>query len=235
MNRRVWIFLACIALSGVAFAQTTTVNWFNNSGTLLLDINGVALSQGAANTNTDGMLIQLGYFSTGTTASNFSGNWVALTGATSVGETTIGDSNNLTGLGNGVFGFNTFFTLGSSAVNVYDPGIDQGWYVTTSSVPISSVTPPNGQVLAIRFYDTHSGTSGNYNTVSADTWLWQTPTNAGPSVTIDLANSTLEWQDPNNAFRTSIAATAVPEPGTVALLTAAALFLRTAKRVRRRN
>src|SRR5438477_10323267 len=115
------VILLLFAVSGRA-QNTTTVNWFNNGTTLLLDINGVALSQGTATINTDGMLVQLGYFSTGTDASNFSGMWTPITGFGGAGHTSIGDSSDLSGSGNGVIAFNTFFTQGSSTVQVYDAG-----------------------------------------------------------------------------------------------------------------
>lgn len=216
-----FVMITLMVAAGAAassHAQTTTVNWFNNGSTLLLNINGVALSQNAAGTNTDGMLVQLGYFSGSSTSANFTGTWTPLTGASSTSPTTVGDSPRLGGAGDGVIAFNTFFTTGSSAVNVYDSAFgDTGAYTTQSSVTIGASTPANGQVLAIRFYDTHDGTTGFYNTVSADNWLWQTPTNAGPVITMNLATSPLEFQDAANPFRTSIPVAAIPEPSAAVL------------------
>jgi len=73
---------------------------------------------------------------------------------------------------------------------------------------------PN-QVLAIRFFDA-AGT--HYNTVSVDTWLWQSPTEAGGGAIFAASQYrsigiTLEWQDAANTFKTSILVT--PRSGTV--------------------
>src|ERR1700736_2279057 len=164
------------AFAQVANADSLTVNWNNDSSTLLRNAAGTALSQGSAGTNNDGTLIQLGYFSTGTTSSNFSGTWIPITGVTSIGKTTIGDSADLSGAGNGIFQFNTFFATGTSNVDVYVNGFDSGYYQTHSSATITITTPPNKQVLAIRFFDSNAGT-GMYNTVSSDTWKWVSPDN----------------------------------------------------------
>lgn len=182
----------------------TTVSWFNNGSTLLRDSANNPLSQGAAAANQDGALVQFGFFTTGTTGSNFAGDFVPLTFGTH-----IGDSAGLTGEGAGRIGFQAFFTSGSSTVDVFDSLLDAGAYTTVAAVSISGTIPAPNQVLAIRFFDTTNGATGFFNTVSADTWLWQTPTPLGATLTIDFANSTLEWQDPANAFRTTLP---VPEP-----------------------
>lgn len=94
--------------------STTEVDWFNSANSLLRDMNGVALSQGAANANTDGTLVQLGYF-TGSTGVGFTGDWVPITGATFAqlpafpSRTSIGDSESLTGAGDGRLAFTTVF------------------------------------------------------------------------------------------------------------------------------
>src|SRR5436190_18542665 len=67
--------------------------------------------------------------------------------------------------------------------------------------------------MAIRFYDKADGSAGHYNTVSSDTWRWKTPAPSGTVVAIDLANSTLAFEDPANPFKTSITVTAArPSP-----------------------
>lgn len=233
----------CLALSvGSAFAQTT-VNWSNFSSTpatqdsiLFRDFNGTALSQGVATANTDGFLVQLGYFSTATTAANFSGTWIPITGFGAAVHTSIGDTFNLSGAGAGQIQFNTFFSAGTNSVEVYDAIADPGFYVTQSSVTITNNVPMNGQVLAIRFYDSASGTTGRYNTVSADNWIWQSPnTPGGGIVSINLASNftgsgsapALEFQDANNAFRTAIL---IPEPSTYAFIGLGVLGLMVAHR-----
>lgn len=229
--------LLCSALTQ-ALAQTTQVDWTNFSSVpatqnalLFRDASGTPLSQGSPVLNTDGMLVQLGFFAGSTTANNFTGTWTPITGATFAqfptqpARTAIGDSPDLTGSGNGVITFNTTFTQGSNEVRVYafDPdGIfsDPGTYTTLSSISINNVQLPNGQVLAIRFYDSTNDT-GSYNTVSADNWLWQAPTVAGSIVNINLAANftgsggaaALEFEDAANPFLTT-----VPEPSTYALI-----------------
>jgi PEP-CTERM motif-containing protein len=216
---RILALAAFLASAAVGFGQTdtTTVNWFNDASTLLRNSSGTALSQGNASLNTDGMLVQLGYFSTGTAANNFSGTWTPLTGATAP-FTTIGDSSDLAGSGNGMIQFSTFFHPGTTAVQVYLPVLDPGAYATMSSVTVSLATPPPNQVLAIRFYDT-ANTTGHYNTVSSDTWLWQSPAASPVTVTINLAASTLEWESVAQGFSGTEFKTVlpIPEPSTYAL------------------
>ena len=256
MKRKLWPLLLLIAGANLSFAQdTTTVNWSNfsaNASTqnsiLFRDAGGTALSQGVAANNTDGMLVQLGYYSAATAANNFAGTWIPITGATSASlptqpaRTSIGDAFNNnggggSGSGNGVIDFQTFFALGVGADNqpfVYDPSFT-GSYQTLSSVTISNTTPPNGQILSIRFYDTTTGTTGFYNAVSADNWTWQSPNTAGGGqVNISIATlfndgpggnlPDLEFQasGPLADFRTVIA---IPEPSTFALLGVSAFGL----------
>jgi hypothetical protein len=210
------VFLVALSTQPILQADSLTVNWNNAVGTELKDMDGsTLLSQGAAATNSDGDLIQLGYFSLGTTTNNFLGTWIPLTGFGSVGRTTIGDSADLTGAGAGIFQFNTFFSTGTDNVDVYTI-LDSGMYVTKSSVSISMSVPPNNQVLAIRFYDTNDGASGFFNTVSKDTWLWKTPDNV-TVLNLDLGG-TPEWEDPNHPFVTFLPVIAVPEPSSFALL-----------------
>ena len=226
-----------------AAGQTTTVDWTNFSSDattqnaiLFRDAGGTPLSEGSPTQNTDGFLVQLGYFSMGTTGSNFSGVWIPLTGALNTGRTAIGDNPALIGSGDGVITFNTFFRPGTNAVDVYDPDFDAGYYVTQSSIMISNTTPANGQVLAIRFFGSTDDT-GTYNTVSADNWLWQQPDTAGGGlVNINLATNfngsggapMLEFEDPLNPFLTTI-----PEPSTVTLMVLAAAGLVGYRRFRR--
>jgi hypothetical protein len=215
--------LLCAAAN--AFSQTTTtVTISNGATTLLQDFSGNPLPQGAGATNSDGSLIQLGYYQSGSTAANFGTvggtDWVSLTSASpSVGpNTTIGDTFNKAagGAGAGTLSFTQiiFVVEDGTSVDVYDPG-DSGHYITLSMVNPSTV--PANQVLAIRFFDTTTGTSGRYNAVSADNWLWKTPDSTGTlTVPINLTTSTLEFLDPLNAFKTSLLVVAVPEPSTYA-------------------
>ena len=230
-------------LTATASAQTTTVDWTNFSADsttqnaiLFRDAGGTPLSQGEADQNTDGFLVQLGYFSMATTASNFAGVWIPLTGDLNTGRTAIGDNPSLTGSGDGVITFNTFFRPGTAAVDVYDPDFDVGYYVTQAQNQITNSSPANGQVLAIRFFGS-TDENGNYNTVSADNWLWQEPdTPGGGVVNINLATNfngsggapMLEFEDPANPFLTSI-----PEPSTYALLTLGAIAMAAYRRFKK--
>jgi hypothetical protein len=229
--------IAAATVASVARADNLTVNWNNDSSTLLRNAANVALSGGSPGSNNDGTLIQLGYFSTGTAANNFAGIWTPITGATSLGKTTIGDSADLSGAGNGIFQFNTFFATGTSNVDVYVNGFDSGYYQTHSSISITSSLPPNQQILAIRFFDSNSGT-GMYNTVSSDTWKWSSPDNVS-IINIDLAASsaTLEWESvaafglTGTEFKTVLP---IPEPSTYALMFIGALGMMVLRRRLRR-
>jgi hypothetical protein len=209
----------------VAGRAETTVNWFNTSGTAFRDSAGSLLLQGGANTNTDGMLVQLGYFTTSTLS--FTGTWVPLTGFGATLHTSIGDADFNTGSagggnGNGIIAFSTFFNAGTTNVDVYD-GADPGHYVTQSQFAITNTLPAEGTVLAIRFYDATT-TAGHYNTVTSSNvnWQWHTPnTPGGGQVTIDLGNSSLLWESVQSfgltgtEFRTVLP---IPEPSSLALL-----------------
>lgn len=242
MNKKIVLSFAlfCVAFrTGFTQTEVTQVDWFNNASTLFRNGAGVALSQGVASANSDGMLVQLGYFSAATTANNFAGTWIPITGFGAAPRTTIGDSPDLSGAGDGRIGFSTVFRNTSNAVQVFEPALgDTGSYFSQSSITITTTTPPSGAILSIRFYDTSSGTTGAYNTVSSDdlAWRWVPPTDAGSNVLLNLvsANSagTLEFQDAANPFRTTIL---IPEPSTYALLVLGALGLGVMHRRRART
>lgn len=206
------LLVSACATASVYAQSTTTVNWFNSSATAFKDSNGTALLQGAAGTNSDGMLVQLGYYSNATSTNKFAGTWVPLTGVTGSTRTTIGDSRNLQGSGNGVIAFNTFFLDASQTVQVYDPDFDNGAYQTKSSLTISSTTPPAGQILAIRFYDTGDGASGHYNAVSSANWTWNPPSPGSDPVSIDASAAGLDFEDSANPYKTSLRITPNPTP-----------------------
>lgn len=221
-------FLLLVACASSMFAQSTlSVDWFNGASTLFRDSAGNALSQGTAALNNDGMLVQLGYYSQATAGNNFAGVWIPLTGfGTTFPRTTIGDSPDNSGLGAGRIGMSTGFDLNSNLVRVYEPAAgDSGAYITQSSVTITSATPAAGQILSIRFYDTNSGTTGRYNAVSSNSWAWITPTDAGPTLALNLNTATLTFESFNafgaaGNFRTVIL---IPEPSTYMLLGLGAL------------
>jgi hypothetical protein len=199
------------------FGQNTTeVDWTNvlvgtATDTLFNNVD-VALSAGTSNTNQTGDLIELGYFSAATPGSEFSGTFIPLTETTAIGDSANPSAGKDAA---GDFGFNSYFVSGTTSY-VYNPGSDSGEYMTHSAVSISSTTPANDQILAIRFFSTTSGTTGYYNTVTADAWQWQTPTAETPVVSINLVGSSLLWQDSATPFETGIAV--VPEPATLSLV-----------------
>jgi hypothetical protein len=227
------LFSVALAIAGVhttsaqTAASTTSVDWFNDSTTLLKDQFGTALSAGAAGQN-NGDLIQLGYYDGATALDPFLGNWVPLTGA-GPAVTTIGDSSNGTpDLGPGLFDFSTTtFHWMSSSVDIYDPAFAAAPYTTTSSVAIDGSHPPVGQLLSIRFYNTNTvGLLTLFNAVSESTWTWATPSDAGTVLNaMDLAAGTPIWQDAVHPFETTLPALAIPEPSSLALLGCAGIGL----------
>lgn len=79
------MLIACITQVKLSAA---TVNWYNSAGTELKDFTGAFLYEGPEIGTYDGDIIQLGYYTLATTASPFSGAWVALK------DGTIGDKVN---------------------------------------------------------------------------------------------------------------------------------------------
>jgi hypothetical protein len=219
-------------LSFLSMLVTATSAWSQANTTAA----GTPLSQGVVTANTDGMLIQLGYYSAATAGNNFAGTWIPITGFGSALHTSIGDTSDLSGAGDGIGDFVASFGgafLSTTSVQVY-PGVppNPGTYVTQSSVPITTTQPPNNQIMSIRFYDTTTGTSGNYNAVSANDWLWAVPTTAGGGATVSFSLSDafqgvtaallFEASGAGNDFRTVIPVP-IPEPSTFALLGLGAL------------
>jgi hypothetical protein len=204
--------LFCVLMSLVmpagfcANGDNTTVAWYSAElSSLLVNEFGNTLSTGPGNTTDgDGTVLQLGYYSTATAANNFSGTWVALTGdggANSAYSTTsVGDGNTApSDDSNGIFYIQTTFTVGDST--------------TGNSLPTSGIP------LAIRFYNSTSIASSTfYGVASSDDWGWVSPSGAGSTMTIGLTDTTVEWLDASNPFKTTTALAAVPEPSTFALL-----------------
>lgn len=175
-------------------AVTTSVSFGNSTGTELRDNSGNLLSGGAAITQHDGAVVQIGYYALATTLDPFAGNWVAMTGPGTAYLNTIGDG------GPGVAGrikTTSIFSLGSLAFS----------------------EPSNTTPLAVRFYDSTSiATSTYFNAVSNTTgsWNWVTPTDPQPFIGLLLSDPGFVWQDGSaSAFRTTIP---IPEPSSSALL-----------------
>jgi hypothetical protein len=210
--KKIMFVAAMMVASLTAFGQTTTVDWGNweESGFEVKNLAGGLLTAGGIGDG-DGAVIQLGYYtggSTSSTGSNFAGTWVALTGEgglnSAYSTTSIGDNFGVSGP-LGQYGFSTVFdqTGGSSTGG--------GLSGLTTSIPLS-----------IRFYSgTTIASSTHYNTVSSDNWGWVTPSGPGSLMSLTINSSTLAslvWEDSTSAFKTSIPLAAIPEPSTYAML-----------------
>ena len=155
--------------------------------------------------NGQGQLIQLGYFSTATTGNLFSGIFRPLASFAS-GDSTTGVSP----VPNGRISLAVTFDTSNNATNFSGSA-------TSFTYAALNAFPAAGTPLSIRWYDT-TNTTGYFNSVSAPSWLWVTPTNVpassislnfDPSVTTGVA-----YQDSAHPQIASI----VPEPSTYALL-----------------
>lgn len=190
------------------YAQdTTTVSFDSGTQTVYNENTGATIAlTGGTTADGNGAVLQLGYFDGATAANNFLGNWVPLTGETSLNTayntTSIGDLN-ANGAGDGTFALSLNFVLGSAT--------------TGNSLPASNTVP-----LSIRFYNgTTLAGSTFYNIVSDDLWLWKIPTTPAANVVLSLDDLGLEWYSiflggaANTAFHTTIL---IPEPSTVALI-----------------
>jgi len=199
--------LLVIGFSALSSQAVTTVVSFDSGGQTLLNNNSVALSGGSA-ADGNGTVLELGYYTGASVANNFSGTWVALTGASggnsAYGTTSIGDLN-ANGAGDGSFALTATFDPAAGAVS-------------GTNLPVATTIP-----LAIMFYDaTTVAGSSFYNVVSHDTWLWKIPSPAAPmppTINISLDDAGLEWLGgAGSALKTTIATTVVPEPARVFLL-----------------
>jgi hypothetical protein len=199
------------------FGDQTTVG-FDSGSKAVFDQNVAQMNplSGGTAANGDGTVLQLGYYDAATAANNFLGNWVALTGQTSLNTALIqggvGEHYNQTSIGDITAGGAGDATFGMSLTFV------QGDATSGNSLPSLPTIP-----LSLRFYNaTTIAASTFYNVVSDDAWLWKTPlpSNTPNSVAITLDQSGLEWlsvalgQNINSDFHTSIPLAAVPEPAT---------------------
>jgi hypothetical protein len=206
-----------------SLADTTTVSFDSGSQTMFNQAS-IALSGGTINDG-DGDVLQLGYY----TGANFTGNWVPLSGETSLNtaiiagsspaepynKTSIGDLNS-NGAGNGTFAMSLDFVAGSA----------------TSGNSL----PSNGTQLALRFYNgTTLASSTFYNAVTDPLWTWKTPATPPAVVTMSFDDAGLVWQGGvNSAFHTTISFSQVPEPSVIASLLVGAAILGS-RAIRRRH
>ena len=181
-------------------ARTLSINW-SSDFTEFYDTVGSVLSQTNASVNQDGAVVQLGYFSQAVSDNLFAGEWVPLTSLTS-----IGDTKDLTGYGDGTFSFTVHFKEGSKYVQVFDEN-DIGGYKTEAAHEISDGNPAQGTFLAMRFFNGTVGSATHYNTIASSTWQW--------TELSDLSFQSLElvvdaitnpqFEDSTSNFSTSIA------------------------------
>lgn len=140
----------------------------------------------------DGDVVQFGYYTLATAEDPFAGSWVPLTGDGSANPS-IATSINGAGFGPEFAG--QFYWSGISL----------------------SATVPNGQIMAIRFYDssnvassTHFGAVASADAVQG--MLWPGP---GNTIAFQAGNTGTSWQG-GNVGKTGLAA--VPEPSAAFLI-----------------
>ncbi|MEA3209356.1 MAG: hypothetical protein QOE70_2413 [Chthoniobacter sp.] len=217
---------ALLAIAPRVTAAMITVNMDSgHSGSPAVFDQNVLLQNalsGGTNQDGNGCVLQLGYYSQATTANNFLGNWVPLTGegsannggivpgsspAKTYDKTSVGDVT-VNGAANGTFASSGLTFVSGSA--------------TGRSLPASTTIP-----LAIRLYNASTIASSTfYNVVSDDLWLWKDINSDPPPlpINISLNDPGLEWlsiasgQAANTAFHTTMLT--VPEPGISGLLLA---------------
>ncbi len=157
-------FAAALSLSTSGLYAAALVVAFDSGGLDLRDRNGVSLTAGGNTVPYDGAIIQLGYFS-GANAndSNFSGNFIPLTGQGSANfvsnapfDTTIGDD----------------FTQG------FGPPFSGQFQITlTFDTNVQTLLPQAGTILSVRIYDKQSilDSDRRFLTISNNLWKWKTP------------------------------------------------------------
>jgi len=168
--------LAIGALPTNAGARTTVI--IDSGGhSLYADAWGKSLLNGGES-NGEGALVEVGYYSAATVGNDFAGTWTPLP----IQQPSIGTST--------------------------ADGADSGSIAATILISGSDAGPPAGTPLAIRFYSqaTVAG-SYAYNAVSSDDWLWQNQAAppVDPVIVLSLNNPNLKWVGgAGSAFKTSV-------------------------------
>ena len=195
------LFVAALEIPLIGVNQRQIV--LNSQQAAFLDVDGTPLKLGELKQNTDGDLIQLGYFSEASTSNLFQGDWVPLTAGLY-----FGDSSTLSGGNPGQFQVSILFLDGSDIVTVYPDAAGsfqtQASHIITSSAPKGSP----GQLLAIRYFDRNTISEGvRYNTIADSSWKWEPLSDqlGFPTIiAIDTQSTALEFQDPDNPYTASI-------------------------------
>lgn len=192
------LFHVCVQVSAV---PRLTINWSSDFTEFYNNL-GQPLTQGLPNLNQDGAVVQLGYFTEATAQNLFAGDWIPLTLRTS-----IGDSQDLKGFGNGYFSFTSYFVKDSQYVQTY-PANTIGTYQTQASARINPLSPVPGQYLAIRFHDGNWQEMKRYNTIASPVWQWSQLSELSFVVlgifVDDLFPSEVHFEDPASPFKTSL-------------------------------
>lgn len=212
--------LVCLSLSaGAAYSGIITIN-FDSGGSTINDQLGSPLSGGTPTVDGDGFVLQLGYYSQATTASNFLGEWVALSGfgslntgsipGTTIGfnQTTVGDNQDQGAGAAGTFALTLTFDESDSTRNKSFPAV--------------------GVPLSVRFYNASTLVENVtlFNAFSIDTGFnWAAPADSPgqPILNISL-DQPVEWQSGGgNAGKTALVF--VPEPSSVLVFVAGVVGL----------
>ena len=226
-----WVVLF-LAAAMQSDATLVTVNFDSGSspGYTMTNFNGTTPLTGGTATDGNGAVLQLGYFSSGTSSTPFAGTWVALTGQgganSAFSTTSIGDAT-ANGAGTGTFAMSLSFN--TAVAN------------TTNSLPTA------GTPLGFRIYNnTTIASSTFYETISSTltSWQWQTPADApfqpilnltldDPLASLRRENGTGAGAAATATFNTNIST--VPEPSVLVLGGLAGMGMLSSRRRKQRK
>jgi len=188
--------------TAVSALPSTSVQWQNlvagatPAASAMRDADGATALQAGTTASGDGAVLVLGYFTGATSAANFNGAWVPLTGPRSpnlpFAATSIGDNVSGASGAYGFFGLQTDFDQASSA--------------TFQNIPAA------GTRLAVAIFNrTTMATSTHCNIATNDAWRWKSPSLFPDPVTINLNDSGTIWLGGNpTAFRAMVPIASFP-------------------------